>query len=376
MSICVICGDYLLQSKQINTFLRSLRLQNIIILLKIMKERQIVMDLCTIFAHKVKIGCTLDEKQMEMQTLNKKADATREKDIYRVTVVGSVVNFLLLVFKFFAGIVGHSAAMLADAVHSLSDFITDIIVIVFVRISAKPEDEGHDYGHGKYETLATAIIGIFLLFVGFGIFWNGASSIYRFLQGGSLQEPGILALVAALVSIVFKEVLYQYTVFKGRKLNSQAVVANAWHHRSDAFSSIGTAIGIGGAILLGESWSVLDPMAAVVVSFFIMKVSVQLLKPCVDELTEKSLPDEIEKEICLITENTPGVSAIHNLRTRRIGNHYAIEMHVRMDGHLTLYEAHAKASVIENKLKEKYGNETHVGIHVEPVKSADGTYRE
>lgn len=146
------------------------------------------MDLCTIFAHKVKIGCTLDEKQMEMQTLNKKADATREKDIYRVTVVGSVVNFLLLVFKFFAGIVGHSAAMLADAVHSLSDFITDIIVIVFVRISAKPEDEGHDYGHGKYETLATAIIGIFLLFVGFGIFWNGASSIYRFLQGGSLQE--------------------------------------------------------------------------------------------------------------------------------------------------------------------------------------------
>ena len=158
MSICVICGDYLLQSKQINTFLRSLRLQNIIILLKIMKERQIVMDLCTIFAHKVKIGCTLDEKQMEMQTLNKKVDATREKDIYRVTVVGSVVNFLLLVFKFFAGIVGHSAAMLADAVHSLSDFITDIIVIVFVRISAKPEDEGHDYGHGKYETLATAII--------------------------------------------------------------------------------------------------------------------------------------------------------------------------------------------------------------------------
>lgn len=158
----------------------------------------------------------------------------REKEIYRVTVVGSVVNLLLLVFKFFAGVAGHSAAMLADAVHSLSDFITDIIVIVFVRISAKPEDEGHDYGHGKYETLATAIIGIFLLFVGFGIFWNGASSIYDFLQGGTLQEPGILALVAAIVSIVFKEVLYQYTAYKGRKLNSQAVVANAWHHRSGA----------------------------------------------------------------------------------------------------------------------------------------------
>lgn len=163
-----------------------------------------------------------------------KEDAAREKGIYHVTVVGSGVNFLLLLFKFFAGIVGHSAAMLADAVHSLSDFVTDIIVIVFVRISSKPEDEGHDYGHGKYETLATAIIGIVLLFVGFGILWNGASSIYHFLHGGSLQEPGMLALIAALVSIVSKEALYRYTVFKGKKLNSQAVVANAWHHRSDA----------------------------------------------------------------------------------------------------------------------------------------------
>ena len=365
MSICVICGDYLLQSKQINTFLRSLRLQNIIILLKIMKERQIVMDLCTIFAHKVKIGCTLDEKQMEMQTLNKKADATREKDIYRVTVVGSVVNFLLLVFKFFAGIVGHSAAMLADAVHSLSDFITDIIVIVFVRISAKPEDEGHDYGHGKYETLATAIIGIFLLFVGFGIFWNGASSIYRFLQGGSLQEPGILALVAALVSIVFKEVLYQYTVFKGRKLNSQAVVANAWHHRSDAFSSIGTAAGIGGAILLGDHWRVLDPVAAVIVSFFIMKVAVQLLIPCVDELLEKSLPVEVEDEILKTILSFPGISSPHHLRTRRIGSYCAIEVHVRMDGSISLEEAHETATAVENKLKRQFGKGTLVSIHVE-----------
>ena len=344
------------------------------------------MDLCTIFAHKVKIGCTLDEKQMEMQTLNKKADATREKDIYRVTVVGSVVNFLLLVFKFFAGIVGHSAAMLADAVHSLSDFITDIIVIVFVRISAKPEDEGHDYGHGKYETLATAIIGIFLLFVGFGIFWNGASSIYRFLQGGSLQEPGILALVAALVSIVFKEVLYQYTVFKGRKLNSQAVVANAWHHRSDAFSSIGTAAGIGGAILLGDHWRassaapllgvqpgmrVLDPVAAVIVSFFIMKVAVQLLIPCVDELLEKSLPAEVEDEILKTILSFPGISSPHHLRTRRIGSYCAIEVHVRMDGSISLEEAHETATAVENKLKRQFGKGTLVSIHVEPVKKSN-----
>ena len=304
---------------------------------------------------------------MKMQTLDK-AGIARERGIYRVTIVGSVVNFLLLVFKFFAGIMGHSAAMLADAVHSLSDFVTDIIVLVFVRISSKPQDEGHDYGHGKYETLATAIIGIFLLFVGFGIFWNGASSVYLFLQGGSLTEPGMLALAAALVSIVSKEILYQYTVFKGKKLNSQAVVANAWHHRSDALSSIGTAVGIGGAILLGSHWRVLDPAAAVIVSFFIMKVAVGLLIPCVDELLEKSLPADVEEEIQEIILSFPGVSSPHHLRTRRIGNHYAIEVHVRMDGKITLEEAHRTATAIEDKLKEKFGEGTHIGIHVEPTK--------
>lgn len=294
--------------------------------------------------------------------------SSREKGIYKVTIVGSIVNFLLLVFKFFAGIAGHSAAMLADTVHSLSDFITDIVVIVFVRIAGKPEDKGHDYGHGKYETLATAIIGLLLLCVGFGIFWNGASSIYTFLRGGQLESPGVVALVAALVSIVSKEILYQYTVIQGKKLNSQAVIANAWHHRSDALSSIGTAIGIGGAILLGDHWRVLDPVAAVVVSFFIMKVSVRLLIPCVDELLEKSLPEDVEKEIEQTVLSFPGVSQPHHLRTRRIGNYYAIELHVRMDGKITLEEAHSTATAIENKLKEMFGKGTHVGIHVEPTK--------
>lgn len=294
--------------------------------------------------------------------------SSREKGIYKVTIVGSIVNFLLLVFKFFAGIAGHSAAMLADAVHSLSDFITDIVVIVFVRIAGKPEDKGHDYGHGKYETLATAIIGLLLLCVGFGIFWNGASSIYTFLRGGQLESPGVVALVAALVSIVSKEILYQYTVIQGKKLNSQAVIANAWHHRSDALSSIGTAIGIGGAILLGDHWRVLDPVAAVVVSFFIMKVSVRLLIPCVDELLEKSLPEDVEKEIEQTVLSFPGVSQPHHLRTRRIGNYYAIELHVRMDGKITLEEAHSTATAIENKLKEMFGKGTYVGIHVEPTK--------
>ena len=300
--------------------------------------------------------------------MDKSVADNREKEIYRVTLVGSVVNFLLLVFKFVAGVCGHSAAMLADAVHSLSDFVTDIIVIVFVRISAKPEDESHDYGHGKYETLATAIIGLILLFVGFGILWNGGTAIWQFWHGGTLQEPGMLALWAALVSIVFKELLYRYTVFKGRRLNSQAVVANAWHHRSDALSSIGTAIGIGGAILLGESWRILDPLAAVVVSIFIMKVAIQLLVPCVEELLEKSLPAEVEDKIKQEILSFPGVTSPHHLRTRRIGSNYAIEVHIRMDGQITLEEAHHTATAIENRLRTLFGSRTYINIHVEPVK--------
>lgn len=292
----------------------------------------------------------------------------RERGIYKVTVIGSIVNFLLLVFKFVAGFMGHSAAMLADAVHSLSDFVTDLVVIVFVRISNKPQDKTHDYGHGKYETLATAIIGLLLLSVGLGILWNGASSIYAFIRGQQLEAPGMVALVAALVSIVAKEILYQYTVVEGKKLDSQAVIANAWHHRSDALSSIGTAVGIGGAILLGENWRVLDPIAAVIVSFFIIKVSIQLLIPCVDELLEKSLSDEVEKEIEQALLSFPGVSEPHHLRTRRIGSYYAIEVHVRMDGSITLEEAHATATAIEHKLKDIFGEGTLINIHVEPKK--------
>lgn len=300
--------------------------------------------------------------------MNGEASSSREKGIYKVTIAGSVVNFLLLIFKFVAGVLGHSAAMLADAVHSLSDFVTDVVVVVFVRISNKPQDKGHDYGHGKYETLATAIIGLLLLVVGFGILWNGASSIYAFIKGNQLEQPGVIALIAALVSVAFKEILYRYTVSQGKKLNSQAVIANAWHHRSDALSSIGTAIGIGGAILLGEHWRVLDPIAAVIVSLFIMKVAVQLLIPCIDELLEKSLPEDVEKQIEQTLLSFPGVSEPHHLRTRRIGSYCAIEVHVRMEGHITLEEAHTTATAIEHKLRERFGEGTLINIHVEPKK--------
>ncbi|WP_440426112.1 cation diffusion facilitator family transporter [Prevotella sp.] len=292
----------------------------------------------------------------------------REKKIYRVTLMGSVVNVILLVFKFIAGILGGSAAMIADAVHSLSDFLTDIIVIAFVRISSKPEDEDHDYGHGKYETLATSIIGLALLMVGLYIFYNGARQIWDVMHGAEIEQPGLVALIAAIVSILLKEWTYRFTVSVGKKVESPAVIANAWHHRSDALSSIGTAIGIGGAILLGKGWAVLDPVAALVVSVFIVKTALGLLSTSSGELLEKSLPKEVEKEIVDIVESEPEVSEVHHLCTRRIGNNIAIEMHIRMPGEISLKDSHTRASDIERKLRQHFGEHTHINLHVEPLK--------
>lgn len=290
----------------------------------------------------------------------------RTKEIYLVTLVGSIANIILLLFKFVAGIAGHSAAMIADAVHSLSDFVTDVIVLVFIRISAKPQDKSHDYGHGKYETLAMTLIGVALLVVAMGILYSGASKILLWLEGTNLESPGMLALWAALFSILLKEVVYRYSIIKARQLNSQAVEANAWHHRSDALSSIGTAVGIGGAIFLGQRWTVLDPLASCVVGLFIVKVAVDLLRNGFGDLMEQSLPEAVEKEILQLVSSLPGLVQPHDLRTRRIGNHYAIELHILMDGNITLHEAHDKASEVEELLKQHYGEETHISVHVEP----------
>jgi cation diffusion facilitator family transporter len=290
----------------------------------------------------------------------------RNKEIYKVTIVGGAVNVLLLLFKFVAGIVGHSAAMVADAVHSLSDFVTDIIVLVFVHISGKPKDKSHDYGHAKYETLAMTIIGAALLAVAIGIEYSGLTQIILWAQGGNLAAPGMLALWAALLSIALKEAVYHYSMAKARQLNSQAVEANAWHHRSDALSSIGTAIGIGGAIFLGQRWTVLDPIASIIVGMFILKVSVDLLRNGVGDLMEQSLPDAIENEILQLAASVPGVAEPHDLRTRRLGNHYAIELHILMDGDITLREAHNKADEVEAILRQHYGPDTHIAVHVEP----------
>ncbi len=284
-----------------------------------------------------------------------------------MTLSGGVANLLLMAFKFVAGIVGRSSAMMADAIHSLSDFVTDLVVLIFVNISSRPQDESHDYGHGKYETLATLFIGLALAGVAIGIIVNGAVKFASWLQGEALPSPGKLALWAALVSIAVKELIYLYTKAKGRRLNSPALVANAWHHRSDALSSIGAALGIGGALLLGDRWTVLDPLASIVVGAMLVKVAWELLAPSLGELTDQSLPLETENEILSIIATVPGVSDPHNLRTRRIGNYIAAEVHVRMDGNITLHESHELASQIERKFRERFGEGSYITVHTAPA---------
>lgn len=291
----------------------------------------------------------------------------REKDIYTVTLTGSAVNAVLIVLKFIAGFVGKSSAMVADAVHSLSDFISDVIVLIFVKIAGKPKDKGHDYGHGKFETLATVIIGVLLVCAGIGLMINGIEAVVRSINGEPLERPTMLALIVALVSILSKEWLYRYTIRAGKRLDSQAVIANAWHHRSDAVSSLGTLIGISGAMFLGDKWRVLDPIAAIVVSVLIIKSGYDIVKPCISELLEASLPEDKENEIVKLVMGVPGIKFVHNLRTRRIGNGIAVDLHAKMDGNLRLSEAHEKATAAENAIKRVFGDNSIINIHMEPA---------
>lgn len=292
----------------------------------------------------------------------------RTQQAKRITWIGFAINLVLTAFKIMAGLLGKSTAMFADGIHSLSDFITDLFVLLFMNISGRERDDDHRYGHGKYETFATLLISVMLLAVGIGILWNGVDKVLQVIRGEVLEQPGMLALYAAIVSILFKEVLFQYTKKVGDRIKSDAVIANAWHHRSDAFSSIGTALGIGGAIYLGESWRILDPIAGIVVSFFILTVGVKLGLPSVQELLEQSLPKHTEDEIIQIIEAHPDVKLQHNLKTRKIGDIFAIDVHIKLDRDISFVHSHDVATDIEVALREKFGEKTVTNIHTEPTK--------
>jgi cation diffusion facilitator family transporter len=290
----------------------------------------------------------------------------RNKEAKKVTLIGFFINGLLTAFKLFAGITGKSNAMLADAVHSLSDFLTDIVVLVGFKLTSKPEDETHNYGHDKYETLSSAIISIFLAFAGFRILITGYNNLVLYFNGELTSKPGIIAIIAAGFSIIVKELLYRYTMKKGIELKSNAIKANAWHHRSDAYSSIGTLIGIWGAAFLGSKWLFLDPLASIVVSLLIFKVSIEIFIPSVNELLEISLDKEDVEEIRSIILTTNEVKDFHDLRTRRIGKKAAVEFHLLLDQDMSLVKSHDIATDIENKILELFDSECIITIHVEP----------
>lgn len=280
------------------------------------------------------------------------------------------MNIVLTAIKIVAGVLGRSAAMIADGVHSLSDLLSDIVVLVFTHISSKGRDRDHSFGHGKFETLATLIVSLILVVVGGKLMAGGVQKIVDILNGEAIPVPGHIALWAALASVLAKEILYIATARVGKKVNSPVVIANAWHHRSDALSSIGALAGIGGAILLGEKWTILDPIASCCISIAIIVVAVKMALPSLSELLETSLPEAIEEDIKKTAAAVPGVEDIHNLQTRRNGISFIIDAHVVVDPTISVVQAHDIATAVEDALRAKYGTETQISIHIEPGREA------
>ena len=295
---------------------------------------------------------------------------TREKEIKKITIIGAAVNIVLTAAKIVAGILGRSAAMIADGVHSLSDLLSDIVVLIFTHISSKGRDRDHSFGHGKFETLATLIVSLILAGVGARLMADGVQKIIGVMNGETIPVPGHIALWAALISIIAKEILYWATARTGRRINSPVVMANAWHHRSDALSSIGAFAGIGGAILLGDRWTILDPAASCCISIAIIVVAVKMALPSLAELLESSLPEAIEEDIKQTAAAVPGVDDVHNLQTRRNGISFIIDAHVVVDPSISVVQAHDIATAVEDALRTKYGSETQISIHIEPGREA------
>lgn len=288
-----------------------------------------------------------------------------------VTLVGSVVNIILTVFKIFAGVLGRSTAMIADGIHSLSDLLSDIVVIVFVKISAKGRDKDHDYGHGKFETFATLIISLMLIVVAVNLMSGGINKIRQILDGGEVSSPGMIALWAAVASIVLKEILYRYTIIQGKALNSPMMIANAWHHRSDAFSSVGSLLGIAVAIFLGDKFVILDPITGCVISIFILVMAVKMSVPAIKELLDVSLPDDVEEKIEATAKSVKGVVDLHELKTRREGPGIIMEGHLVLDSEISLKEAHDISKKVEESLRKEFGTETQISLHLEPEDDAE-----
>ena len=248
--------------------------------------------------------------------------------------------------------------------------MSDVVILIFVHLSSKERDCDHDFGHGKYETLATVIVSLILLVVGAELMAGGVKSIISIANGETVANPGWIALIAAVVSILAKEGIYQATMAVSRKVESQALVANAWHHRSDALSSIGSLLGIGGAMLLGNKWSMLDPIASCLISIAIIVIAVKMSIPCIKDLLEASLPEDVEQRIISLAKSVEGVNDIHELKTRKNGSSKIIDAHIVVDPEISITKAHDIATEVEQQLIKEFGPQTQISLHMEPDKDS------
>ncbi len=290
---------------------------------------------------------------------------SREAYVRRVTWIGLIINILLSGLKFAAGYFGHSQAVIADAIHSLTDTTTDLAVIAGSHYWSRPPDDRHPYGHRRLETVITVFIGLMLAAAGIGIGWEAISTLHQKQE----SPPGWIALGAALVSILAKEALYRWTATAGKRIRSQAMAANAWHHRSDAISSVPVLVTVGAAFIF-PTWSFLDHVGAVVVSIFILHAALKIIWPAIGELVDTGAPAEIQKKIIEISCSHRGVLQIHKVRTRYISSSIQVDMHIVVDGSITVRDGHAIADEVESHIMAEIPEVLDVVIHVDPLDAA------
>lgn len=303
------------------------------------------------------MNSTVEEKNNSKKTLH---------IIRHVTWVGFWVNAFLMALKLVVGYTGHSDALVADGYHSLSDFATDFVVLIFVGIAYKQADDSHPYGHGKFETFASLLIAVALIFVAVFIGWEGVETLRLSLSGHMLVRPDILTLVVAFISILAKEGLFHYTYRAGKKINSSSLVANAWHHRSDAISSVATMIGIGLAYFLGEAWRIADPIASIMVSVLILVSAVKVASPAIAELLDAGLPEQDRVRISQAISKVNGVMGYHHLRTHRNGNTLVVECHIKVQPDITVIAGHEIATSVEEAIESLYHGKVISTVHIEP----------
>lgn len=304
-------------------------------------------------------------RQITTDSLKEENKDNHTEIAMRISVVSIVANIVLTLVKLLAGIIAHSGAMISDAVHSASDVFSTFVVIGGVKMAGKAEDEKHPYGHERLESVAAIILSIALAITGAGI---GYSGVKKIINSQELVTPGTLALVAAIISIIVKEAMYWYTRNGAKKINSDALMADAWHHRSDALSSIGSFIGIGGAML---GYPILDPLASVIICVFIIKVAIDIFSEAINKMVDRACDEEVEALMKELVLSHKDIISLDLIRTRMFGSKVYVDIEFSANGNMTLYEAHAIAEHIHDEMEEKFPNVKHCMVHVNPKEAED-----